>query len=164
MPDKSWLFSQNTLIILVNCQIGKDRKRCLRSSLSRYDNSNITLVGAPKLLCTQLQYSNRLLLLTGKLIGRAAAHEIFLGSVRARSTENCEVAVKMLPKYASNAAKSEFMNEIERMKSIGFNDHIVNMIGCISVGSPICLVLEYCSNSDLLHYLREKRNQIDELC
>jgi hypothetical protein len=38
------------------------------------------------------------------------------------------------------------------------------MIGCISVGVSICLVLEYCSNSNLSHYLREKQNEIDKLC
>lgn len=36
--------------------------------------------------------------------------------------ENCDVAIKMLPKYASDAAKKEFMNEIELVKF--FNDKI----------------------------------------
>lgn len=30
----------------------------------------------------------------------------------AQRFENCDVAIKMLPKYASDASRSEFMNEI----------------------------------------------------
>lgn len=41
------------------------------------------------------------------------------------------------------------------MKSIGYNDNIVNMLGCITVDNTnVCLVLEYCPNRDLLQYVK----------
>lgn len=78
-------------------------------------------------------------------------------------SENCEVAVKMLPEYADDGSKSEFLKEINLMKQIGFHDRIVNMLGCITADEPICLIVEYCSDGDLLHYLRERRNYMIKL-
>jgi fibroblast growth factor receptor 1 len=41
------------------------------------------------------------------------------------------------------------------MKDIGYNDNIVNMLGCITVGNQnACLVLEYCPNRDLHQYVK----------
>ena len=46
------------------------------------------------------------------------------------------------------------------MKEIGQNKHIVSMVGCVTVGSPLCLIVEYMPGKDLLHYLREKRSKV----
>ncbi len=35
----------------------------------------------------------------------------------------------------------------------GGNPHIVNMVGCITVQEPLCLLMEYCKYGDLLSYL-----------
>uniref|UniRef100_A0A914EKY7 Protein kinase domain-containing protein n=1 Tax=Acrobeloides nanus TaxID=290746 RepID=A0A914EKY7_9BILA len=94
----------------------------------------------------------------GKLIGKAN------GSKDARSTlgvnlmrvENCEVAVKMLPEYADELSKSEFLREIALMKTLGYHERLVNMLACITESEPYCLVVEYCSDGDLLHFLRER--------
>ncbi|TKR86890.1 hypothetical protein L596_011392 [Steinernema carpocapsae] len=97
----------------------------------------------------------------GKLVGKAPAVEKFYANLPMNKTwENCDVAIKMLPKYATEQARKEFMNEIELMKTIGYNDNIVNMLGCITVGNPVGLVLEYCSNRDMLHYLKGRKVDI----
>ncbi|KIH59847.1 protein tyrosine kinase [Ancylostoma duodenale] len=72
----------------------------------------------------------------------------------------------MLPKYASDSARAEFMHEIEldkirsllitvtpylqRMKTLGCHDNIVCMLGCITAANKSCLVIEYCASRDLL--------------
>ena len=94
----------------------------------------------------------------GKLIGKAE------GSKDAQSTlgvnlmraENCLVAVKMLPEYADEMSKSEFLQEIGLMKKLGYHERLVNMLACITDSEPYCLVVEYCSDGDLLHFLRER--------
>lgn len=93
-----------------------------------------------------------------KLIGKAE------GSKDAQSTlgvnlmraENCLVAVKMLPEYADELSKSEFLREIGLMKTLGYHERLVNMLACITDSEPYCLVVEYCGDGDLLHFLREK--------
>ncbi|KAI1720651.1 protein tyrosine kinase domain-containing protein [Ditylenchus destructor] len=94
----------------------------------------------------------------GRLIGAAK------GSRDAQSTlgvnlmraENCEVAVKMLPEYADELSKSEFLREICLMKCLGYHERLVNMLACVTNSEPYCLVVEYCSDGDLLHFLRER--------
>ena len=93
-----------------------------------------------------------------KLIGKAE------GSKDAQSTlgvnlmraENCLVAVKMLPEYADELSKSEFLREIGLMKTLGYHERLVNMLACVTESEPYCLVVEYCSDGDLLHFLRER--------
>uniref|UniRef100_A0A915LCR8 Protein kinase domain-containing protein n=1 Tax=Romanomermis culicivorax TaxID=13658 RepID=A0A915LCR8_ROMCU len=61
------------------------------------------------------------------------------------------------PKEAAN-----FFDEINLMKSLGYHERLVNMIGCITVHEPLCLIVEYCSGGDLHKYLRQKRNYMVE--
>ncbi|KAK0407633.1 hypothetical protein QR680_003505 [Steinernema hermaphroditum] len=94
----------------------------------------------------------------GKLIGKAKAHkdaQSVLG-VSLMRTENCDVAVKMLPEYADDLSKSEFLREIALMKNLGYHERLVNMLACITESEPYCLVVEYCKDGDLLHFLRER--------
>ncbi|KAI6190293.1 hypothetical protein M3Y97_00101700 [Aphelenchoides bicaudatus] len=110
------------------------------------------------------------LLIKSEKIGSGAYGQVFRGKFHGRPPcvdhihsdrphlaimyENCDIAVKMLPKFASESARKEFLNEIHLMKTIGYNENIVNMLGCISVGQAICLVLEYCPNRDLHQYVK----------
>ena len=48
------------------------------------------------------------------------------------------------------------------MKTLGFHDNIVNLIGCSLLRQPLFLVVEYMSNSDLLQYLRKIRAQLND--
>uniref|UniRef100_A0A914V9J9 receptor protein-tyrosine kinase n=1 Tax=Plectus sambesii TaxID=2011161 RepID=A0A914V9J9_9BILA len=94
----------------------------------------------------------------GRIIGKAAGHKdanSTLG-VNLMRAENCDVAVKMLPEYADDMSKSEFLKEITLMKSLGYHERMVNMLACVTDSEPLCLVVEYCSSGDLLHFLRDR--------
>lgn len=60
----------------------------------------------------------------GKLIGKSLAHKdanspLGINLMRA---ENCQVAVKMLPEYADEMSKHEFLREIALMKTLGYHE------------------------------------------
>ncbi len=69
--------------------------------------------------------------------------------------------MKTLPHYADDFAKSQFLQEINIMKTLGIHDHIVSMLGCITTDGPVCLIVEFCSSGDLLQFLRTKKNSSD---
>lgn len=58
-------------------------------------------------------------------------------------------------------ARNQFLEEIELMKAIGSHRNIVSMLGCWVNSDPIFLVLEYLPYGDLLHWLRNKRIQVN---
>lgn len=37
------------------------------------------------------------------------------------------------------------------------------MLGCITIGRTLCLVLEFCPNKDLLHYVKIVKEEMDEV-
>ncbi|EYC13882.1 hypothetical protein Y032_0042g579 [Ancylostoma ceylanicum] len=94
----------------------------------------------------------------GKLIGKSLASKdaTSLLGVNLMRAENCQVAVKMLPEYADDLSRSEFLREISLMKTLGYHDRLVNMLACITESEPLCLIVEYCSDGDLLRFLRER--------
>ncbi|EGT39413.1 hypothetical protein CAEBREN_08064 [Caenorhabditis brenneri] len=96
----------------------------------------------------------------GKIVGVPPAIDKY-NRAEALDYTDCDCAVKMLPKYATDAAKQEFRHEIELMKSLGFNEHLVNMLGCITVSAKSCLVLEYCCHRDLLRYVKNKKCDLE---
>ncbi len=63
---------------------------------------------------------------------------------------------------ANRNEKAEFLNEIDMMKKIakGNNPHIVNLVGCITVEEPLCLLMEYSKYGDLLSYLQSIRKMV----
>ncbi|GMR52222.1 hypothetical protein PMAYCL1PPCAC_22417, partial [Pristionchus mayeri] len=67
------------------------------------------------------------------------------------------VAVKMLHETADRQASTEFMEEIEVMKQIGFHERLVNLLACVTETEPLLLIVEYCSNGDLLKFMRGRR-------
>ncbi|XP_065662116.1 ephrin type-B receptor 5 isoform X5 [Hydra vulgaris] len=70
------------------------------------------------------------------------------------------VAVKLLKDGANSLELDDFREEIDLMKSIGYHKNIVNMIGCSTVKKPLCLIVEYMENGDLLHFLRYRRTKL----
>ncbi|EYC40227.1 hypothetical protein Y032_0624g789 [Ancylostoma ceylanicum] len=96
----------------------------------------------------------------GKLIGPSPGILRFYKSEVAQFTD-CDCAVKMLPKYASDSARAEFMHEIELMKTLGCHDNIVCMLGCITAANKTCLVIEYCASRDLLRYLKLRKTDLE---
>ena len=48
------------------------------------------------------------------------------------------------------------------MKKIaeGYNSHIVNMVGCVTLQEPLCLITEFVPYGDLLSYLKYQRKKV----
>ncbi|XP_065662146.1 tyrosine-protein kinase receptor torso isoform X3 [Hydra vulgaris] len=77
-----------------------------------------------------------------------------------RESKHVNVAVKLLREGANQSEINDFREEISLMKSIGYHKNIVNMIGCSTIKKPLCLIVEFMENGDLLHYLRNKRSKV----
>ncbi|KAK6026781.1 protein tyrosine kinase [Ostertagia ostertagi] len=94
----------------------------------------------------------------GKLLGKSLGHKDSTSplGVNLMRAENCQVAVKMLPEYADEMSRSDFLREIGLMKTLGYHERLVNMLACITESEPLCLIVEYCSDGDLLRFLRER--------
>ena len=65
---------------------------------------------------------------------------------------------------ATGSERRDFLNEIELMKKIsqGHNSHVVNMVGCVTLQEPLCLIIEFVKYGDLLSYLRATRKRVSE--
>ena len=65
---------------------------------------------------------------------------------------------------ATGTERRDFLNEIELMKKIsqGHNSHVVNMVGCVTLQEPLCLIIEFVKYGDLLSYLRATRKRVSE--
>ena len=63
---------------------------------------------------------------------------------------------------ASGNERTDFISEIEMMKRIaqGNNPHVVNMIGCVTIQEPLCLITEFVKYGDLQSYLRTNRKMV----
>ncbi|KAF8386267.1 hypothetical protein PRIPAC_75409 [Pristionchus pacificus] len=97
----------------------------------------------------------------GKLRGSSPGVEHFFKPEDRMNYVNCDVAIKMLPSAASDRAREEFLREIDMMKSMGYNEHIVNMLGCITTHKRLGLVLEYCAQGDLSRILKVKKADLE---
>ena len=66
---------------------------------------------------------------------------------------------------ASGKEKADFLSEIDMMKKIaeGYNPHIVNMVGCVTLQEPLCLITEFVPYGDLLSFLRSNRKKVRTL-
>uniref|UniRef100_A0A914VYG6 Protein kinase domain-containing protein n=1 Tax=Plectus sambesii TaxID=2011161 RepID=A0A914VYG6_9BILA len=97
----------------------------------------------------------------GKLSGTAPVCTIYSSVQATRSYTDCDVAVKILPTFADDMAKSDFIQEINFMKSLGYHPHLICMLGMVweKLDEPR-LVIEYCNQGDLLHFIREKKSEI----
>ena len=66
---------------------------------------------------------------------------------------------------ADSEERSEFLKEIQLMKSLGSHKNVVSMLGCCTAQEPMFLLVEYIPHGDLLHYLRERRGKVkSETC
>jgi serine/threonine protein kinase len=97
---------------------------------------------------------------SGVIIGKAPIEQIYKTAFFAHQYEDSEVAVKMLHSYAEGHCRAEFLQEIEFMKELGFHPNIANILGCITVTSPMCLILEYAYYGDMARFLRERKDRV----
>ncbi|GMS78571.1 hypothetical protein PENTCL1PPCAC_746, partial [Pristionchus entomophagus] len=97
----------------------------------------------------------------GRIVGEAPVLRISSSRVRGSSSlTDCDVAVKMLPSFTDDIARSDFMQEINFMKSLQYHPHLVSMLGWVSDNKSPLLLVEYCEKGDLLHIIREKKDEI----
>lgn len=63
---------------------------------------------------------------------------------------------------ATGSERTDFLQEIDTMKKVakGNNPHIVNMIGCVTIQEPLCLITEFVTHGDLLSYLKSIRSMV----
>ncbi|XP_047133483.2 uncharacterized protein LOC100207579 isoform X2 [Hydra vulgaris] len=112
-----------------------------------------------------------------KKIGEGAFGTVFNAKISAKvlaKTKNCNqilplfdnkedstfyVAVKLLKDGANQSESDDFYEEISLMKGIGYHKNIVNIIGCSTIKKPLCLIVEFMENGDLLQFLRSRRNK-----
>ncbi|PAV77274.1 hypothetical protein WR25_22896 [Diploscapter pachys] len=87
-----------------------------------------------------------------------------------KATNICEIAVKRLLGHASDSDRLDFFKEIEIMKKLEYNLHIVSMYGYVASRFVPLMVLEYCELGDIRHYvadneesLKKNQNGIKEL-
>uniref|UniRef100_A0A914UPL6 receptor protein-tyrosine kinase n=1 Tax=Plectus sambesii TaxID=2011161 RepID=A0A914UPL6_9BILA len=67
--------------------------------------------------------------------------------------QNCDVAVKTILEHADETQRLQFMREITILTKLGFHNHIVNLLGCVTTGQEKYLVMEL-AETDLLEYVR----------
>ncbi|KAK0394150.1 hypothetical protein QR680_000593 [Steinernema hermaphroditum] len=96
----------------------------------------------------------------GRIIGTAPICTVNPNLISASRFKDCEVAIKMLPSFADDIARSDFQQEINFMKSLNYHPHLVSMLGYVCDPKNPLLVVEYCSKGDLLHFIREKKPEI----
>ena len=72
-------------------------------------------------------------------------------------SEETIVAVKCLAEKHSEKDYSDLAAELKLMIHIGRHKNIVNLLGACTIKGPLWLILEYCSNGDLLTFLRSQR-------
>uniref|UniRef100_A0A914WNH4 Protein kinase domain-containing protein n=1 Tax=Plectus sambesii TaxID=2011161 RepID=A0A914WNH4_9BILA len=96
----------------------------------------------------------------GVIIGKAPIEEVYKTAFFAHQYDDCECAVKMLHSYAEANSRAEFLQEIGFMKELGFHPNIANMLGCITVSTPMCLLLEYAHYGDMARFLRERKDRV----
>ena len=74
--------------------------------------------------------------------------------------------IKIISNFVAESSagkeKADFLAEIDMMKKIaeGYNTHIVNMVGCVTLQEPLCLITEYVPYGDLLSYLKYQRKKV----
>uniref|UniRef100_A0A914E0L9 receptor protein-tyrosine kinase n=1 Tax=Acrobeloides nanus TaxID=290746 RepID=A0A914E0L9_9BILA len=96
----------------------------------------------------------------GHLIGSAPLHE----QRKNEQTEqfvDCDVAVKVTNHFGTSEVEQLF-KEIDAMKKIGYHENVMCLLGWALPGETPCLVFEI-AHKDLLHYVSEFKELVDEL-
>ncbi|PAV56110.1 hypothetical protein WR25_24070 isoform E [Diploscapter pachys] len=110
-------------------------------------------------------------------LGKGAFSEVFEGTLNgdiplfqinqnmevqllSTSTEHInQVAVKRLLGHASDRDRDDFMKEIEIMKALGYNTHIVSMFGYVASKFIPLMIMEFCESGDLLNYVKKNEER-----
>ncbi|XP_028395749.1 insulin-like growth factor 1 receptor [Dendronephthya gigantea] len=76
---------------------------------------------------------------------------------------SCKVAVKTVSDTSSIRDKVEFLKEASIMKAFNCN-HVLRLLGVVSAGDPVLVIMELMENGDLKSFLRKRRPDSEEDC
>ena len=66
----------------------------------------------------------------------------------------------LLAGNATDEQQSEFLAEIELMKTMGNHRNVLSFLGCWTTTKPFHLIIEYVAHGDLRQWLIRKRRQV----
>ncbi|CAH3147000.1 unnamed protein product [Pocillopora meandrina] len=98
-----------------------------------------------------------------KVIGKGAFGQVAKGTAVGLQgrPDTTTVAIKMLKANAKVSYKRELMKELETMKKLKKNPHVIKLLGCVTESEELLVLIEYVPFGDLLGYLRKSRGLND---
>lgn len=94
----------------------------------------------------------------GPEIGKGAFGRVFVAQALDGRGNSMIVAVKRLKHRPTEEEADEFFNEIKTMKSVGYHENIISLLGCCTLRQPALIVMEYIGKGDLQKYLTALRS------
>jgi hypothetical protein len=94
----------------------------------------------------------------GDVLGQGIVGSVHKGILNAETGQTA-VAVKSLLNGSTIEAKISFLKEASVMKSFN-SEHVVRLLGIVSVNEPVLVIMELMANGDLKHYLRSLRPEV----
>ena len=90
------------------------------------------------------------------------AVKLLKGEPSMEFVKDSQLIIFTLLASATGNERTDFLSEIEMMKKIaeGNNPHVVNMMGCVTIQEPLCLITEFVKYGDLQSYLRTNRKLV----
>lgn len=95
-------------------------------------------------------------------LGGGSFGAVYEGTVRGLNGADDEIkcAIKTVNMNASPGERYEFLKEASVMKAFKCH-HVVKLLGVVSVGQPVYVLMELMSNGDLKTFLRSRRTTED---
>ncbi|KDR13786.1 hypothetical protein L798_12081, partial [Zootermopsis nevadensis] len=96
-------------------------------------------------------------------LGQGSFGMVYEGIVRdvVEGHPEMQCAIKTVNEHATDRERSEFLNEASVMKAFNTH-HVVRLLGVVSQGQPVLVVMELMANGDLKSYLRSHRPDVSE--
>ncbi|PNF35477.1 Insulin-like receptor [Cryptotermes secundus] len=96
-------------------------------------------------------------------LGQGSFGMVYEGIVRdvVEGRPEMPCAIKTVNEHATDRERSEFLNEASVMKAFNTH-HVVRLLGVVSQGQPVLVVMELMAHGDLKTYLRSHRPDVCE--
>ncbi|EDO30817.1 predicted protein, partial [Nematostella vectensis] len=96
----------------------------------------------------------------GRTLGEGEFGKVIEGNVTEPDGTRVHCAVKKLKRTATESDWKDLLNELDIMVQVGEHPNIVNLIGaCSDPEGPLMVIVEFCGNGNLLHYLQKNSNK-----
>jgi hypothetical protein len=86
-------------------------------------------------------------------LGEGAFGEVYKGLIKDQNAPEYTVAIKTLHADSSSAEKTDFMREAALMAQLK-HPNVLSIVGVVTVGQPLLLVLQYCEHGSLNAFLK----------